>query len=483
MLNPLQKYTQSHRLRHWIPISLILLLAIALYLFKLGARGLWIDEIISLIDSQKLEFNKGRLLYYTLLHFWRIFGDGDAWLRGLAVLFALISVFLLYQLGRYLCGEAVGLIAALMLALSPLFINHAQEVRYYTMSVCLGLGGTLALAHALDKPTQRSPRFWWVLMRFLAVITTPLNAALLFPDLLLIGIEFRQQRSKLLAFGTSFLLILMLCIPGMISVANSSEAHKLTPPIPYLSNILRELRVFTAFSYPPPPPYLSRLIQIYVLMLLGLLGIALFTLYKQRSKNLMRVTAWAFLPLGIIFTFSHLFYSIWITRYLILACPYILLLLAVGFLRVWQRWRQVAIGIAIAYIIVIYNGLVYYYSAPERYMGARGDYRNAIQIINNNERPGDIIAWSIVHNTGAPLEHYYRGEAPIYVKKYINQDFDKPHINRWLQTLPPIQSRLWLVYGTDSEIFHEAVKEQFDIQKYQRFGSLNVFLVTRKSKI
>ncbi|PWZ67890.1 glycosyltransferase family 39 protein, partial [Staphylococcus pseudintermedius] len=88
------------------------------------------DELFSIRDAKELRLNVNiRPLYYILLRVWMQFGTSDAWLRGLSVLFGLGSVFLTYQLGRRLAGEKTGLLAALLLALSPLFINHAQEVR------------------------------------------------------------------------------------------------------------------------------------------------------------------------------------------------------------------------------------------------------------------------------------------------------------------------------------------------------------------
>ena len=479
MVKLTQKFSRINRLNSWIYISLILLLAVILYLYKLDYRGLWIDELISTADAQKLNFNRGRLLYYILLRGWMWFGTNDAWLRSLAVIFALGSIFLTYQLGYYLCNRSTGLIAALMLTLSPLFINHAQEVRYYTMSVCLGIAGTLALAYALDKPTKLSFRLWWVGMRWLSIITTPLNGALLFADLLLIGIKFRQQRSKLLAFTLVFLLLIVLCIPVAISVVESSGAHKLNPPIPGLSEVLRQLRLFTAFSYPPPPPYLNKFLQVYIFILLGLLGLALLT--EKRSEKLLWVATWTLLPLGIMFMFSHLFYSIWITRYLMLICPYLFILLAVGFIKSWRQWRGVAVGIGIIYFIAVGSGLVKYYTSAQRYMGASDHYRHIVEIINNNERPGDIIVWSIVHGTSLPLDHYYRGSETIYNKQLISAtNSERLGVKNWLLTLPPIKSRMWLVYlGKENQLLREMLEENFAVTTYQTASYPPVFLVEK----
>ncbi|MCA1993282.1 MAG: glycosyltransferase family 39 protein [Coleofasciculus sp. S288] len=474
------------KLRQWIPISLILLLSAALYLYQLDQKSLWFDELISIGDAKELgqgrTFRKGRLLYYTLLRIWMIFGESDAWLRLLAVLFGVGSVFLIYQLGRRLFEEPTGLLAALLLAVSPVFINHAQEVRYYTMSICIGLAGSLALAHALENPAASRGRWSWAILRFLAIITTPLNAVLLVPDIALIGLKFRKQRKVLWDFGKGLLLIVFLCLPGAFSVASSSSEHKLTLPIPDFVDVLRELRFFTAYPFPPPPPYFTLFIQGFIFLLLGLLSIALFN--KPRPEHLRWVAAWAFLPLAAIFLFSHLFYSIWVTRYLLLSSPYILLLLAVGFLKIWRQWRTVAIGVAIVYTFTVGIGLVHYYTVPQRYIGRTVDYRSIIHTINTNEKPGDVIVWSIHHTRPRlSLEHYYRGAATIYLKESIlDKAADPKFAQSWLSSLPAIQSRLWLVCSLENpQAFSSVLAEKFDVKFHQEAGLVNSFLVTPKS--
>ncbi|MGB7087538.1 MAG: glycosyltransferase family 39 protein, partial [Phormidesmis sp.] len=138
----------------WLPISLILVFATALFTFRLEGEGLWLDELTSIQDADLglwalFKENQLRPLYYFLLKGWMQFGSSDAWLRSLSVVCAVISVFLLYKLGRRLMGEAEGLIAALLMSVSPVFNNHTQEIRMYILSLCLATAGTLFLTEAL----------------------------------------------------------------------------------------------------------------------------------------------------------------------------------------------------------------------------------------------------------------------------------------------------------------------------------------------
>lgn len=125
----------TRNVRQWLPIGLILLLAGGLYFWQLGKESLWIDELLSLERARNLNLYVPRVFYYVTLKFWMIWGNSDAWLRGISVLFGLGSIVLTYQLGRRLRGETEALVAALLLALSPLFIHQAQEVRMYTTRV------------------------------------------------------------------------------------------------------------------------------------------------------------------------------------------------------------------------------------------------------------------------------------------------------------------------------------------------------------
>lgn len=469
----------------WRSIGVVMLLATALYLFRLDARGLWIDEFLSIRDAQDVSFNRGRLLYYVLLEIWMTVGQRDAWLRSLAVLFALCAVALTYQLGRSLFTKRVGLIAALMLALSPLFINHAQEVRYYTMSVSLGIAGSLALARSLDAPNRPINYVLWVVFRVLAVLTTPLNAALLVPDGIIILVKYYRHPRRLVHFAIAGLLLGIMIIPVALSVIDSAGAHRLELPVPGLNNLVRELRILTAFSYPPPPPYLTRFIHLYIFTILLVLAVAI--LRKRKSEKLQWLVAWMAIPVGMIFIFSHLLFSIWNTRYVMLVLPYLLIMMAVGFLEIWSRWHRLAWGILLIYAITISSGLGVYYTRSSRYMGASDHYRATVEILNQNDRPDDVIVWAIMHNTAIPLEHYYQGTATITLRKQIQipsgqSQVKREHIEVWLSDLPSFLSRLWLVCGTgithDDELFYEVLTEKFLIQAHYTVEGFNIFLLT-----
>ncbi|MGJ3247049.1 MAG: glycosyltransferase family 39 protein [Elainellaceae cyanobacterium] len=485
---PKQATTRLRESWSWLPITLILLVAATLYIYNLDGESCWIDELLSIDDAKS---GKGlpprnliRPLYYMLLSAWMVVDSSDFWLRGLSVLFGLGSIFLVYRLACRTCGRTEGVIAASLMTFSPLFVNHTQEIRMYVMSACLGLAGTLAFIRAIERPSLANCG-WWASLRFLAMLTFPLNVTLLLPDALFVLVTFRHHRKLLLQFGACFALIGLFWIPSILSVMSAlspSSAyvkHHSEKDAPGLAHIFRMLKFLTVWPFRVQTnPILANFYKGFTALLAALAGIAL--LRKRHTNRLLWIAAWAILPSAQVFVFSQVSTSLWVQRYLLFVCPYVFILLAAGLTRIWHQWRVAAIAIIGCYVVAVTGGLVHYYSVQER-----TDYREAIEVIETNEQPGDAIAWSIHHGRPrVPLNHYYQGSATIQIKSRLpGKDLKASDVDIWLSDLSPIESRLWIVYSKLSEeeldLFEAGIESKFDIQSHQKFyGGLEVFLVT-----
>lgn len=485
---PKQATTRLRELSSWLPITLILLVAATLYIYNLDQESCWIDELLSIDDTKS---GKGlppnnliRPLYYMVLSVWMMVDSSDFWLRGLSVLFGLGSIFLVYRLACQACGQTEGVIAASLLTFSPLFVNHTQEIRMYVMSACLGLAGTLAFLRAIERPSLMNCGCWAGL-RFLAMLTFPLNVTLLLPDALFVLVTFRHRRTLLLRFGACFALIGLLWIPSIVSVTSAlspSSAfvkHHSEKETPGLAHLFRMLKFLTIWPFRAQAnPIVANFYKGFTALLAVLIGIAL--LRKHHTNRLLWIAAWALLPTAQIFVFSQMSTSLWVQRYLLFVCPYVVILLAAGLTRIWHQWRVAAIAIIGLYAIAVTGGLMHYYSVQER-----TDYRAAIEVIEANEQSGDAIAWSIHHGRPrVPLNHYYQGSATIQIKPRLpGKNLKASDVDHWLSDLPPVESHLWIVYsklsGEELDLFETGIESKFDIQSHQRFyGGIEVFLVT-----
>ncbi|RLC78046.1 MAG: hypothetical protein DRI61_10485, partial [Chloroflexi bacterium] len=131
----------------WL-VLLLLLLAFLLRVYRLGAQSLWYDEGVSayLTTLSPAELTRWTAediqppLYYYVLYLWvRGAGRSEFALRFPSLFFGVLMVPMFYLLGKRLAGEKAAIIAALLAAISPLYLWYSQEARMYTLFTFLGL--------------------------------------------------------------------------------------------------------------------------------------------------------------------------------------------------------------------------------------------------------------------------------------------------------------------------------------------------------
>lgn len=109
---------------------LLLALAAALRIYHLGHASLWLDEIATVYGQDIVN----PPAYLLMIKNWiKFFGRGETTIRFPSVIFSLLSVPLLFIFGKKLFSLRTGLVAALLLAISPYNINYAQEARMYSL--------------------------------------------------------------------------------------------------------------------------------------------------------------------------------------------------------------------------------------------------------------------------------------------------------------------------------------------------------------
>jgi hypothetical protein len=364
----------------------------------------------------------------------------------------------------------------------------------YAMATCLGLGGSLALTHALEQPTLVSMG-WWTAARILMIGTTPLTATLLLADVVLIGWRFRQQRRILRTFALFLLVIAISFIPiawttiaqrtDLLSSESEVSLQSDTSSINLVSDlklIFGKLRKFTAFPFPMPSKLIGLFYQIYTVALWCLLGIALVN-WKRFSK-IRWVLLWAVIPsICNLLADEGLFAT---DRYILFVLPYFLILVAAGFVTVWRWRRTVAIALALIYIPAVCGGLFRYYTVQDRQ-----DWRGMMHAISAGERAGDRIILATHNPRKAPLAllHYYHGNNSI---SGLTSDTCRDASS--LSKVQSTSSRIWLICGSDinTSRLQQQLQSQFQIASHQQFTNwgfdrqndyLHLFLLVRRSNL
>ena len=118
-------------------------------------------------------------LYYLLLRFWVLFGDGEAYIRILSILLGIATLPLVYLLGLRLFGRSAGLIAAFLLALNAFHVQYSLEARSYSLLVLLVTLVSFLFVKCIEQPASRH-WFFYVLASVLAIYSH-LFAVLLLP--------------------------------------------------------------------------------------------------------------------------------------------------------------------------------------------------------------------------------------------------------------------------------------------------------------
>ena len=166
------------------PFLLLAIVALGGFLrvYQIGSKGLWLDESFSVwlgwqpvgeMLSWLVNIDQHPPLYYTLLHLWMALGDDAAAVRALSALLGTLTIPVVYLLGRRLADDddKVGLLAALILAVSPFHVRFAQEARMYTLLTLNASLALYALVHLLTDPRSADTplgqqlidlwRTWW----------------------------------------------------------------------------------------------------------------------------------------------------------------------------------------------------------------------------------------------------------------------------------------------------------------------------------
>lgn len=99
-------------------------------------------------------------LYYALEYLWHTYLNRSIpFLRLLSVLIGMLIIPFVYLLGRDLYGKTAGLVAAFCLAMSPIHVQFAEEIRMYGLMTLLAVLSVYTFVHLVRDGSKR----WWVL--------------------------------------------------------------------------------------------------------------------------------------------------------------------------------------------------------------------------------------------------------------------------------------------------------------------------------
>lgn len=145
----------------------ILVIALSLRLYQLGADSFWCDEAgVAMATAEKSLYNviliaKSHaaampLDYIVTWLFGKLFGLGEFSLRMPSVLWGTLALIPIYHVVKKLSNHSLSLFVAFFTAVSPLGIQYSQELRFYSALLFFYYLSTYLLFKAMENNSIKS---------------------------------------------------------------------------------------------------------------------------------------------------------------------------------------------------------------------------------------------------------------------------------------------------------------------------------------
>jgi len=212
-------------------LTAITVLALALRLATLSGQSFWLDEsytvhLVRLGLGPMLrtipQTESTPPLYYVLAWAWtHVFGSSEYGLRSLSALAGTGTVFVGGRIAGRIGGRGAELIAAGLLAVSPLLLWFSQESRAYALAALLAAGSLLCLITYAETNARR-PLAGWAALSALALCTHYFTVFPILPGALWLLWSARRRREVRGALATVTLVALVL-VP--LALAQRGTGH------------------------------------------------------------------------------------------------------------------------------------------------------------------------------------------------------------------------------------------------------------------
>lgn len=320
------------RLERYILLGIIIL-SLVVRLSDLTAEGIWLDEAVSAYNAMQpvehiLSFvDTNPPLHLLVLHGFTYFGSNGFWLRISSVLFGVLSVFLIYLVGKELFNPRVGLYASFILSLSSYHIFYSQEARPYALLAFLTLSSFYFFLTYLKVPRKRLSLGYLVSTIFLLYTHYFGLFVVLVQNLHVL----RWGKARNWPFLQAILVLSF--IPGIFLILRALEAFSifwLSPEflidILFLPNIFSGDKILTA-----------------LFLLFSVAGI--FLLWKgSRKRDISLLLMWMLVPILVPLTFS-LYKVVILPKYVIFTSFPFFLLVAYSLDKLGRNPRVLLIGV------------------------------------------------------------------------------------------------------------------------------------------
>lgn len=481
-------------------IALIAGLAVVIRCIFLEDRSIQYDDAFTILLAQQ---NLGNIiggtaadtmppLFYFLLHFWMQIATGIAWYRLLSVILNLVSLYLVYRIVYLSAGETAAIVSAFLMAISPLQLFHAQDIRMYALLEVTQCGFLYCFTLIYKNYQQNQPtRFLiWAMAAVCGVAAMYSHNLAIFSlsipfFFLLIKNEWLLLKRFVLLYGAIGIAFIpwLIFIPGQLSKIQTA----FWTPRPGLLEILQSMMQWVTTL--PLPAWawgwgLGCSLFAFVIIILELRKV------WKANPFIQWVACCAFLPPLMLLIVSYLMRPVFVTRGFITSGA---LFLALGGILIANGWKQ-KIGwvLSACFICGALIALPYQMTYEEF---PRSPYKEACQFINTQVQAGELV----IHDNKLsffPCKVYFPDLAQTFIKDEPGSANDTLAHNTQeaLQLFPmeDIQAAslngekiYFVIFQKAIDEYHESLNEDppsmawlknnFKLEQDQLFNDLHVF--------
>lgn len=355
----------------------ILILAAVLRLYHLGFQSIWADEISTMINthpsltnSQLIENinNKEGFPYFyfmlmKMLH--TIFGYNLMVPRFFSAIIGVVSVLMIYKLGKALGNKQMGYIAAILLTINEFAIYTSQDARPYSIILLAIILSFYSLVLYIKNQNIKTVIYYGLSVGFL------LNCSFfgilnVFSQAIILLIIFIFNKDKINFIKHTFFAFTigaLLFLPNLTKLFTLFGIKSFWIPKPTLDTVINVFNEFVSYN----------IYAIYLLIALFLyfIGFLIISNKKQDKNSANKVYFVSFFLLTWIIVFGGIMYvksilgsSVFLHRYLIGLLPALLLLFAFILTLISNKLLRIGTTIVLVSILFIQTVFIknYYFT-------------------------------------------------------------------------------------------------------------------------
>jgi len=444
--------------------------AIALCLYQLTTRSLWLDEAATVAIAGQhgsalwsaISHDGGNMLgYYALLHVligW--FGHGALVIRLPSVLAAGGTAAAVSLLALRIFDRRVALAGGLLTAVSLPLVFWGQDARGYAAMIALVAGSFAAFAALVETGSRRS----WIAYAVLTVLAVYASfVAILAVPAQLVVLAWRREAWRRVAAALGACVVCWVPLGVLAASRGSGQLFWIPHPSAQLEK--QVILALTSAGFEPNfrPTWVAGALAIVTMLLVAAAFVRRPVPWGARLG-----LAWLIVPVGLMWLWSLVGPPLFTPRNALVSLPAVALLL--GWLV--TRWRLGWVAVTVVLALRVVALAPSYGTSPE-------NWRAATHYITAYERPGDCLAFYPL-DTRMPFAYYDRAPVKPYIERY-----DTP-------SLPADCRRVWLVAshqglptGTDISRAHFAryvalrtrLNREFAGHRTRAFGYASVIWV------